>query len=192
LCVEKIYLRRTNKFSQRKNKRKKNVIMTTKHHFVLTKKEPELIAFITSLPKGERSKTVVKILAEALEDRVATIPMNFNVEPSAQNMHTKFSLPDDLVEKFCKKFGRKKGTVAPTIKTVLINCIAKNLVRQEKWKLPSETFDSAFQRMFKRDGDKYEALLDDKEKYRKMLKEHKRSFLLMKDTLYIERKTKNE
>lgn len=166
--------------------------MTTKHHFVLTKKEPELIAFITSLPKGERSKTVVKILEEALEDRVATISMNFNVEPSTQNMHTKFSLSDDLIEKFCKKFGCTKGTVAPTIKTVLKNCIAKNLVTQEKWKLPSESFDSAFQRMFKRDEDKYESLSDDKEKYRKMHKEHKRSFLLMKDALYIERKIKNE
>lgn len=166
--------------------------MTTKHHFVLTKKEPELIAFITSLPKGEHSKTVVTIMTEALKDRVATIPMNFNVEPSTKNMHTKFSLPDDLLKKFCKKFGCTKGTVAPSIKKIIKRCIGKNLVTQEKWKLPSESFDSAFQRMFKRDEDKYEALLDDKEKYRKMLKEHKRSFLLMKDALYIERKIKNE
>lgn len=166
--------------------------MTTKHHFVLTKKEPELIAFITSLPKGERSKTVVTIMTEALEDSVTTIPMNFSIEPSSQNLHTKFSLPDDLVKKFCKKFGCTKGAVAPTIKRVIKRCIEKNLVTQAEWKLPSESFDSAFRRMFKRDGDKYEALLDDKEKYRKMLKEHKRSFLLMKDTLYIERKTKNE
>ncbi len=166
--------------------------MITKHHFVLTKKEPELIAFITSLPKGERSKTVITIMTEALEDSVATIPMNFSIEPSSQNLHTKFSLPDDLVKKFCKKFGCTKGSVAPTIKRVIKRCIEKNLVTQAEWKLPSESFDSAFPKMFKRDGDKYEALLDDKEKYRKMLKEHKRSFLLMKDTLYIERKTKNE
>lgn len=166
--------------------------MTTKHHFVLTKKEPELIAFITSLPKGERSKTVVKILAEALEDKVATIPMNFSIELSSQNLHTKFSLPDDLVKKLCKKFGCSKGSVALTIKRVIKRCIEKNLVTQAEWKLPSESFDSAFQRMFMRDEDKFDALLDDKAKYRKMLKEHKRSFLLMKDALYIERKIKNE
>lgn len=166
--------------------------MTTKHHFVLTKKEPEVIAFITSLPKGKRSKTVVKIMTEALEDRIATIPMNFNVEPSNQNMHTKFSLPDDLLKKFCKKFGCTKGTVGPTIKRVIKRCIEKNLATPAGWKLPSESFDSAFHRMFNRDEDKYEALSDDKEKYRKMLKEHKRSFVLMKDTLYVERKIKNE
>lgn len=166
--------------------------MTTKHHFVLTKKEPELIAFITSLPKGERSKTVVKIMATALEDRVATISMNFIVEPASQDVHTKFSLSDDLLEKFCKKFGCAKGTITPTIKKVIKQCIEKNLVTQAGWKLPSKSFDSAFQNMFKRDEDRCKALEYDKEKYRKMLKEHKRSFLLMKDTLNIERKLKNE
>ena len=64
--------------------------MTTKHHFVLTKKEPELIAFITSLPKGERSKTVVTIMTEALEDSVTTIPMNFSIEPTEGLFHVFF------------------------------------------------------------------------------------------------------
>ena len=164
--------------------------MTTKHHFVLTKKESELIAFITSLPRGERSKTVVKIMAAALEDRVAIISMNFIVEPVNQDVHTKFSLPNDLLEKFCKKFGCAKGTITPTIKRVIKRCIEKNLVTQAEWKLPSESFDSAFQNMFKRDEDRNKVLEDDKEKYRKMLKEHKRNFIFMTDTLFIERKNR--
>lgn len=67
--------------------------MKKKYHVVLTPDEPEIIAFKKSLPQGELSKTVATIMTESLKDKVATIPMSFEIEPVTKDVHTKISLP---------------------------------------------------------------------------------------------------
>lgn len=74
--------------------------MKKKYHVVLTPDEPEIIAFKKSLPQGELSRTVAIIINESLKDKVATIPMNFEIKPVIEDVHTKISLPEDLVQKF--------------------------------------------------------------------------------------------
>ena len=101
--------------------------MKKKYHVVLTPDEPEIIAFKKSLPQGELSKTVAIVMTESLKDKVATIPMNFEIEPVIEDVHTKISLPEDLVQKFCKKFGCKKGNLSTAIKSEIKKCILKNL-----------------------------------------------------------------
>lgn len=67
--------------------------MKKKYHIVLTPDEPEIIAFKKSLPQGELSKTVATIMTESLKDNVVTIPMNFEIEPVIEDVHTKFLCP---------------------------------------------------------------------------------------------------
>ena len=100
--------------------------MKKKYHVVLTPDEPEIIAFKKSLPQGELSKTVATIMTESLKDKVATIPMNFEIEPVIEDVHTKISLPEDLVQRFCKKFGCKQGNLTTAIKSEIKKCIMKN------------------------------------------------------------------
>ena len=83
--------------------------MKKKYHVVLTPNEPEIIAFKKSLPQGIFSKLVVIIMTESLKDEVAEIFMNFKIEPVIEDVHTKISLPEELVQKFCEKFGCQKG-----------------------------------------------------------------------------------
>lgn len=65
--------------------------MKMKYHIVLTPNEPEIIALKKSLPQGELSKTVATIMTESLKDKVATIPMNFEIEPVIEDVHISFS-----------------------------------------------------------------------------------------------------
>ena len=66
-------------------------------------------------------------MTESLKDKVATIPINFEIEPVIEYVHTKISLPEELVQKFCKKFGCKKGNLTTAIKSEIKKCIRKNL-----------------------------------------------------------------
>lgn len=101
--------------------------MKKKYHIVLTPNEPEIIAFKKSLPQGQLSDTVVTIMTESLKNEVSTIPMSFEIEPVIEDVHTKISLPKDLVQKFCTKFGCKKGNLTTAIKSEIKKCIKKNL-----------------------------------------------------------------
>lgn len=67
--------------------------MKKKYHVLLTTDEPEIIALKKSLPQGALSKTVAIIITESLKNEVATIPMNFEIEPVIEDVHTKISLP---------------------------------------------------------------------------------------------------
>ena len=90
--------------------------MKKKYHVVLTPNEPEIIAFKKSLPQGDFSKLVVIIMTESLKDEVAEIPMDLKIEPVIEDVHTKITLPEEMVQKFCKKFGCKKGNLTSYIK----------------------------------------------------------------------------
>ena len=91
--------------------------MKKKYHLVLTPNEPEIIEFKKSLPQSELSKTVAIIMTELLKDKVAAIPMSIEIEPVIEDVHTKISLPKDLVQRFCKKFECKQGDLTTAIKS---------------------------------------------------------------------------
>lgn len=124
--------------------------MKKKYHVVLTPNEPKIIAFKNSLPQGTFSNTVVKIMTKSLKDEVAQIPMNFKIQPIIKDVHTKITLPDDLVQMFCKKFGCKKGNLTSYIKREVKKCIQKNLNFKPADRLEAEFVKSAYNNVFNR------------------------------------------
>lgn len=96
-----------------------------KIHVVLTKQDADIAAFKKSLPQGQWSKHVVQIMTAALRDRVADIPMNFQIEPMDKNQHTKISLSEKTAQRFCEKFGTKKAASPPVSKQRSANASGK-------------------------------------------------------------------
>ena len=165
--------------------------MKKKYHIVLTPDEPEIIAFKKSLPQGELSRTVAIIINESLQDKVATIPMKFEIEPVIEDVHTKISLPEDLVQKFCKQFGCKKGNLSTAIKSEIKKCILKNLSLE-----PDKYFSSAkvkviFSKVINRVTEKKNSLDSGSERSRSIEKEWLNAFYAMKNTVNEERNKNN-
>lgn len=166
--------------------------MKKKYHIVLTPNEPEIIAFKKSLPQGELSKTVAIIMTESLKDKVATIPMNFEIEPVTKDVHTKISLPEDLVHRFCKKFGCEKGNLTTAIKSEIKKCIRKKLYLD-----PDKYFSSAkvkviFSKVINRVTKKKNSLDTGSERSRSIEKEWLNAFYAMQKTVNEERNENNE
>lgn len=161
--------------------------MKNKHHVVLTPNEPELIAFKKSLPQGHLSKTVEMIMNESLNDRVATIPMNFKIEPIIKDVHTKISLPEDLAQKFCKKFGCKKGNLTTAIKKEIKKCIQKNLNPEPDIYISSTKVKAIFAEFFNRVTQKKNSLNAGSEKSRLIEKDWLNAFDVMRNTVNQER-----
>lgn len=166
--------------------------MRKKYHIVLTPDEPEIIAFKKSLPQGELSKTVVTIMTESLKDKIATIPMNFEIEPVIQDVHTKISLPEDLVQKFCKKFGCKKGNLTTAIKAEIKKCIRKNLSLEPDRYFSSAKVKAIFGQIINRVTEKKNSLDAGSERSRLIEKEWMNAFYEMQNTVNEERNKNSE
>ena len=166
--------------------------MKKKYHVVLTPDEPEIIAFKKSLPQGQLSDTVVTIMTESLKNEVATIPMNFEIEPVIEDVHTKISLPEDLVQKFCKKFGCKKGNLTTTIKSEVKKCIKKNLNPQPDRYFSSTKAKVIFGKVTNRVAEKKNSLDSGSERSRSIEKEWLNAFYAMQKTVNEERNKNNE
>ena len=166
--------------------------MKKKYHVVLTPDEPEIIAFKKSLPQGELSKTVATIMTESLKDKVATIPMNFEIEPVIEDVHTKISLPEDLVQKFCKKFGCKKGNLTTAIKSEIKKCIQKNLSLEPDRYFSSAKVKVIFSKVINRVTEKKISLDSGSEKSRSIEKEWLNAFYEMQKRVNEERNKNNE
>ena len=166
--------------------------MKKKYHIVLTPDEPEIIALKKSLPQGELSKTVATIMTESLKDKVATIPMNFEIEPVIEDVHTKISLPEDLAHKFCKKFGCKKGNLTTAIKLEIKKCIKKNLNPQPDKYFSSAKVKAIFGQVTNRVAEKKNSLDTGSERSRLIEKEWLNAFYEMKNTVGKERNKNNE
>ena len=164
--------------------------MKKKYHIVLTPNEPEIIAFKKSLPKGELSKTVAKIMTASLKSAVAAIPMNFEIEPVTQDVHTKISLPEDLVQKFCKKFGCKKGNLTTAIKAEIKKCIKKNLNPQPDIYFSSAKVKVIFSKVINRVTEKKKSPDIGSEKSRLIEKEWMSAFYEMQKTVNQDRNKK--
>lgn len=161
--------------------------MKKKYHVVLTPDEPEIIAFKKSLPQGNFSKLVVIIMTESLKDEVAEIPMDFEIEPVIEDVHTKISLPEELVQKFCKKFGCQKGNLTPFIKREVKKCIRKNLEIEPDKYFSSTDVKAIFDQVINRVNEKRDSLDAGSEKSRLVEKEGLNAFFEMQNTLKQER-----
>lgn len=166
--------------------------MKKKYHVVLTPNEPEIIAFKKSLPQGQLSDTVVTIMTESLKNEVAAIPMNFEIKPVIEDVHTKISLPEDLVQKFCKKFGCKKGSLTTAIKSEIKKCIRKNLSLEPDRYFSSASAKYIFGQVTNRVSQKKNSLDTGRERSRLIEKEWLNAFYEMKNTTNEERNKNNE
>lgn len=153
--------------------------MKKKYHVVITPNEPEIIAFKKSLPKGNFSKLVVIIMTESLKDGVAKIPMDFETRPVIEDVHTKISLPEELVQKFRKKFGCKKGSLTSCIKREVKKCVQKNLSFKPTSRLEAEFVKSAYNNVFIRAYKNCDGLPEGSEKNKVIEKELIKSFYQM-------------
>ena len=161
--------------------------MKKKYHVVLTPDEPEIIAFKKSLPQGNFSKLVVIIMTESLKDEVAKIPMDFEIEPVIEDVHTKISLPEEMVQKFCKKFGCQKGNLTSYIKTEVKKCIRKNLEIEPDKYFSSTDVKTVFDQVINRVNEKQNHMDAGSEKIKLIEKEWLNTFSKMQDTLKQER-----
>ena len=149
----------------------------------LTKKDADIAAFKKSLPKGEWSKTVVQIMNAAMRDRVADIPMQFTIEALDEKIPTKVSLPEKLAERFCEKFGCKKGNFSTGIKIEIRKCIRKNLKISSVKRFSSAEITAAFDKAFHRISEKEEILDGRRDKNERVQREYRWAFNAMHDTL---------
>ena len=166
--------------------------MKKKYHVVLTPNEPEIIAFKKSLPQGELSRTVAIIMTESLKDKVVTIPMNFEIEPVTKDVHTKMSLPEELVQRFCKKFGCKKGNLTTAIKSEIKKCIRKNLSFESDRYFSSAKVKAIFGQVTNRVAEKKNSLDIGSERSRLIEKEWLNAFYEMQKRVNEERNENNE
>ena len=165
--------------------------MKKKYHIVLTPNDPEIIGFKKFLPQGELSRTVAIIMTEWLKDKVATIPMSFEIEPVIEDVHTKISLPEDLVQKFCKQFGCKKGNLSTAIKSEIKKCILKNLSLEPDKYFSSAKVKAIFGQVTNRVAKKKKSSDSGSEKSRLIEKEWLNSFYAMQKTVNEERNKNN-
>ena len=166
--------------------------MKKKYHVVITPDEPEIIAFKKSLLKGELSKTVATIMTESLKDKIATIPMSFEIEPVIEDVHTTISLPEEPVQKFCKKFGCKKGNLTTAIKSEIKKCILKNLSLEPDKYFSSTKVKAIFGQVTNRVTEKKNFLDSGSERSRLIEKEWMNAFYEMQNTVNQERNKNNE
>ena len=164
--------------------------MKKKYHVVLTPNEPEIIAFKKSLPQGNFSKLVVIIMTESLKDEVAEIFMNFKIEPVIEDVHTKISLPEELVQKFCKKFGCQKGNLTSFIKREIKKCVQNNLDLLPDEYISSIKVKAIFDQVINRVNEKQNHLDAGSEKIKLIEKEWMHAFYEMQSSLNIERNKK--
>ncbi len=154
-----------------------------KLHVVLTKTDADILAFKNSLPKGEWSKTVAIILNAALKGEVATMPMNFKFEPIRENVHTKISLPDELIKKCRKKLGAEKGNLTTVIKAEIKKCIRKNLLAFNIKRFSYAELRSMFEQMLCRVDERIDGIGEVKQRSKLVLKLHHRAMNELIDEL---------
>lgn len=149
----------------------------------ITKKDADIVALKNFLPKRKFNETVIKILRAAVKDRVAVIPMEFEIVPFENHPGTKIELPEDLEQQLFEKFGRRKFTT--TVKMLIRQCIRQNLKEVPTKRLKMRTTVSAFKQTLDISNRNTE-LPDGSEKYRQM---HKDSRVALRALIeYLERK----
>ena len=134
----------------------------------ITKKDADIVALKNFLPERKFNETVIKILRAAVKDRVAVIPMEFEIVPFEKHPGTKIDLPEDLVQQICEKFGERKFTT--TVKALIRQCICQNLKEVPTKRMSAADTYSLFEQALKI-ADRSVGLPDGSEKYRRMHKD---------------------
>ena len=134
----------------------------------LTKKDADIVALKNFLPERKFNETVIKILRAAVKDRVAVVPMEFEIVPFEKHPGTKIDLPEDLVQQICEKFGGRKFTT--TVKALIRQCIHQNLKEVPTKRLSAAETYALFRQALERANQNME-LPDGSEKYRRMHKD---------------------
>lgn len=96
-----------------------------KKNLLLTKKDGDIAALKNFLPERKFNETVIKNLRAAVKDRVASIPMDFEILPFEKEVLTKIDLPQELVDQIREKFGI--GPLTTQVKRQIRKCIRANL-----------------------------------------------------------------
>ena len=139
-----------------------------KRHMKLTKKDADIVALKNFLPERKFNETVIKILRAAVKDRVAVIPMEFEIVPFEKHPGTKIELPEDLEKQLIEKFGERKFTT--TVKALIRQCICQNLKEVPTKRMSAADTYSLFEQTLKI-ADRSVGLPDGSEKYRRMHKD---------------------
>ena len=142
----------------------------------ITKKDADIVALKNFLPKRKFNETVIKILRAAVKDKVAVIPMEFEIVPFEKHPGTKIELPEDLEQQLIEKFGERKFTT--TVKSLIRQCIRQNLKEVPTKRLSVKTTYDFFVETLKF-TERNKGLPDSAEKYRKMHKDSREALRFM-------------
>ena len=141
-----------------------------KRNMKLTKKDADIVALKKFLPERKFNETVIKILRAAVKDRVAVIPMEFEIVSFEKHLGTKIELPEDLEQQLCEKFGERKFTT--TVKDLIRQCIHQNLKEAPTKRVSIGVAYAWFERTLEI-ADRNIGMPDGSEKYRQMYKDGK-------------------
>ena len=97
-----------------------------KIHIVLTKADADIICLKKSLPRGKFNEFVIKVLRHAAKGGLASVPMEFEIDGTVSELHTKIDLPEDLVKSCYEKLGFEKNKFTTGVKAEIRKCINKN------------------------------------------------------------------
>ena len=141
-----------------------------KRNMKLTKKDADIVALKNFLPERKFNETVIKILRAAVKDRVAVIPMEFEIVPFEKHPGTKIELPEDLEQQLVEKFGERKFTT--TVKDLIRQCIRQNRKEVPTKRVGVGTVYAWFERTLEI-ADRNIGMPEGSEKYRQMYKDGK-------------------
>ena len=141
-----------------------------KRNMKLTKKDADIVALKNFLPERKFNETVIKILRAAVKDRVAVIPMEFEIVPFENHPGTKIELPEALEQQLCEKFGDRKFTTK--VKDLIRQCIRQNRKEVPTKRISVGTAYTWFERTLEI-ADRNIGMPEGSEKYRQMYKDGK-------------------
>ena len=155
-----------------------------KRNMKLTKKDADIVALKNFLPERKFNETIIKILRAAVKDRVAVIPMEFEIVPFENYPGTKIELPEDLEQQLIEKFGERKFTT--TVKALIRQCIHQNLKEVPTKRITVGITYSLFERTLEM-ADRNIGLPEESEKYRQMCKDSRSALRALIEHLDKER-----
>ena len=150
----------------------------------ITEKDADIVALKKFLPERKFNETVIKILRAAVKDKVAVVPMEFEIVPFEKHPGTKIDLPEDLVQQICEKFGERKFTT--TVKALIRQCIHQNLKEVPTKRLSVADIYTLFEQALERANQNME-LPEGSEKYRQMCKDSRSALRALIEHLDKER-----
>ena len=155
-----------------------------KRNMKLTKKDADIVALKNFLPERKFNETVIKLLRAAVKDRVAVIPMEFEIVPFEKHPGAKIELPEDLEQQLVEKFGERKFTT--TVKDLIRQCIRQNRKEVPTKRISVGTVYAWFERTLEI-ADRNIGMPEGSEKYQQMYKDSRSALRALIEHLDKER-----